>query len=188
MPDIDYAPTGRTGGDDGFVGFFKDLGEGVENLFTGNIDYERQLEMMSYQNAFNASEAQKNRDWQEQMSNTSYQRAVADMRAAGINPYYAMSQGGASTPAGGSARSGAGTSMQSGRGFGMLLSALGGVLGNATRLVAQKMYGDTLKDVAAIRAEPAKDNSALKWQKYMDTLPRAAKYVDFGWSGDYSDI
>lgn len=55
---------------------------------------------------FNAQEAQKTRDYETMMSNTAYQRATADMKAAGINPMLAYMQGGAGTPNVGSASAG----------------------------------------------------------------------------------
>lgn len=59
-----------------------------------NMDFAR--EQTSASQAF----AREQMDFQKTMSNSAYQRATADMKAAGINPLLAYQQGGASTPAG----------------------------------------------------------------------------------------
>lgn len=83
------------------MGLLAALAGPVASVIGGVLGYRGQKQT----NAMSAAEAQKNRDFQAEMSNTAVQRRMADLRAAGINPLLA-GQYDATTPAGAMARFG----------------------------------------------------------------------------------
>lgn len=83
----------------GAAGYFfgGPAGASVGASIGGSFDSdERQREAMQYNSGASAAQMQ----FQERMANSSYQRGMADMEKAGLNPMLAYSQGGASVPAG----------------------------------------------------------------------------------------
>lgn len=82
------------------------------NFLTGDRDYQRQHELASRQERFNSAEAVKKREWDERMSNTHYQRGVADLKKAGYNPALITSGAGAGSYSGAQASSSQGSAHQ----------------------------------------------------------------------------
>lgn len=69
---------------------------GAAGVISSGIDYYSAKDTNRKQKKL----AREQMQFQERMSNTSYQRAMADMQKAGLNPILAYAQGGASTPSG----------------------------------------------------------------------------------------
>lgn len=114
-------------------GLFSSIGE--ENKL--NRDYNSAE--AAFNRDFQSAEAQKQRDWYEAMSNSAYQRAVADMEAAGINPILAFSQGGAASAGTGiGAGSAASYNVSSGDTLSSVLSAVAQVITSVSGASANK--------------------------------------------------
>lgn len=90
-------------------GFFSDIArwfyksDYAKDQEASSQAYQREAYQNELDRQFNSAEAQKERDWQTQMSNTAHQREMADLQAAGLNPILAASGTGASATNGASA-------------------------------------------------------------------------------------
>lgn len=101
---------------------------------------------------FNASEAQKNRDWQQMMSNTAHQREIKDLQAAGLNPVLSAMGGNGAAVTSGATASGVSSSGAKGDTDTSLNSALVNLLGSVynrtTQLEAANINARTQEAVA----------------------------------------
>lgn len=150
-------------------------------------------------NAFNAAEAEKNRQFQQGMfdqqvalENSAYQRKVADMQAAGINPMIAAGGAGAAVPAAGSGSaaasvqpSGAGLNLGSLLSFFIESKLLPAKIANLAADTAQKSASASQTEqqvnffdrVAGLREEAERLQNEMSRKEMREIEARITKYA-----------
>lgn len=137
-------------------------GTALASLWNGKKDREFQKEA----NKENIKEAHVNRDWQERMSNSAYQRATDDMKKAGLNPMLAYTQGGASSPSG---AQGSVEAIQSPRFAQDAMSAFSGIASGMSQVQQAKTAQAQAQSSIALQGAQAANTVAATAKTQADT-------------------
>lgn len=124
------------------------LGQTEANTARSESFAQRQMDFQTEANArameFSAAEAQKNRDFQERMSNSAHFREVQDLINAGLNPILSAQLGGATTPSGSSA-----SGVSSSGSMGTVDVSSAGIINNLVSKIFEQAISKYSVDVAS---------------------------------------
>lgn len=173
---------------------------------TSASNTQAQIAAQQQTNQMSAAEAQKNRDFQAQMSNTAYQRASQDMEKAGLNPAMMFGSGSAASSPGGSMASfgtpnvmgktsplaGLGEAVQKSVSTAVDMKTMDVMSQKIANLEADRMVTEQQKRLIGSKADSAgyevteAQAEAEKAKRYINmpaALKNAVEYTNYGASG-----